>query len=143
MRTELSIPYIDRSTGRSCRETVYADRFLDWSYNSRLGWAFTRLISSRPVASRIYGWVQRRSWSRRKIEPFVAKMRINCDELTRPINSFSSFAEFFGRRLDPACRPVDSDPLACVSPVDGKLLAYRIIAPGSTIQVKRHRFSLE
>src|SRR4029079_16707238 len=34
-------------------------------------------------------------------------------------NAYASFNEFFTRALRPAARPVDGDPLAIVSPVDG------------------------
>ncbi|MBI5266097.1 MAG: phosphatidylserine decarboxylase [candidate division Zixibacteria bacterium] len=143
MSADLSIAFIDRTTGRLCRETVFADRFLDWSYNSRLGWLFTRFIASRPIVSRLYGWTQRQPWSRRRIEPFVAHMGIDCDELAQPLSSFDNFAEFFTRRIKPTCRPIDPDPCACVSPVDGKILAFQQIAPAEVIEVKRHRFTLE
>jgi phosphatidylserine decarboxylase len=143
MATDLTIPYIDRSSGQLCRERVYADRFLNWSYNTRLGWAVTRVVFSHPLLSRLYGWTQRQSLSRKRIVPFVRQMGVDCAELVQPLKTFGNFSEFFERRINLSQRPIATDPGTCIAPVDGKVLGYQTVNLQTTLRVKRHQFSLE
>ena len=52
-----------------------------------------------------------------------------------------SFNDFFTRGLRPGARPVDTDPLALVSPCDSRLLALDI-TPGLTFQIKGGDYSV-
>lgn len=143
MATDLTIPYIDRVSGELRNERVYADRFLNWSYNTRLGWTVTRGVLSQPFVSSLYGWTQRQRWSRKRIEPFVNQMGIDRTELIQPVESFGSFSQFFERRIDLSLRPIEADPSICIAPVDGKVLGYQKVTLNTLLQVKRHRFTLE
>src|SRR5512138_986640 len=142
MATDFSITYVDRTDGRLCTEKVYADRFLSWCYNNRAGWAVTAKLLARPPVSRFYGWTQRRRWSRRRIKPFVERFGINCAELTRPLESFDSFSEFFTREIDLTSRVIDQDPNACIAPVDGKVIVVKTASARTSLQIKRHKFNL-
>ena len=97
--------YRDRATGELRLERIYAEGFLDWLYNARAGRLLEPLLAAGPLPSRLYGWLQRRTSSRRRIRPFVERMGIDMSECPRPVESFSSFAEFFTRPIDLARRP--------------------------------------
>ncbi len=141
--TERVINHFDRATGRTVPEPVYAGGFLNWSYNTAFGWLATDLIFSRAFLSRFYGWLHKLPWSRRKIEPFIERYGIDMSEPLLRADEFASFNDFFIREIDPDRRPIDPDPGVCVSPIDGRLLAYRGIDPESEFMIKRSAFDLK
>lgn len=134
--------YRDRATGELRRETVYAEGFLDWLYNGRGGRVAEAFLAARPGPSRLYGWLQRRRASRRRIRPFVERMGIDMTECPQGVDSFASFAEFFTRRIDLSRRPFASDERACLSPVDGKVRVHEGLKPEAALRVKRTTLSL-
>ncbi len=141
--TERVINHFDRATGRKVPEPIYAGGFLNWSYNTALGWLATDLVFSRAFLSRLYGWLHKLPWSRSKIAPFIERYGIDMNESLRQADKFESFNDFFVREIDLARRPVDPDPNACVSPIDGRLLAYRGIDPDTEFMIKRSAFNLK
>ncbi|MEW5900185.1 MAG: phosphatidylserine decarboxylase [Acidobacteriota bacterium] len=135
--------YYDRREDRPKKELVYAGRFLDWSYNSSAGrWATDTLFNRRWFSS-LYGWLQRQAWSRRKIKPFIRKFHIDVDELTKPIEEYSSFSEFFIREINLAKRPKPTWPDVCAAPAEGRALAYPVVEPEMTFRIKRNLFNLQ
>jgi phosphatidylserine decarboxylase len=136
------IRYLDRKEGLLKIERVFAGRFLHWLYNTRFGRMTVDLIFKHKPVSQLYGWFHKLKLSRRKIKPFVQKMGLNLDELTRPIEDFTSFNDFFTRQIDLSKRPIDQNPLVCIAPVDGKILAYEDVAPDMTFRIKRSTFNL-
>lgn len=142
MMQSFDVTYYDRSTQALLREPIYAERFLLWSYNSRAGTLMTDLLFSRKCFSRFYGWLHKQGWSKRKIKPFAQRMKINTDELLRPLEAFTDFNDFFTREIDLGKRPVTRDPRLCIAPVDGKVLAYPSVPPDMSFRVKRGIFNL-
>jgi phosphatidylserine decarboxylase len=142
MSTKILIRYLDRKEGLLKTERVFASRFLHWLYNTRFGRITVDLIFKQKPLSQLYGWFQKLKLSRRKIKPFVQKMGLNLDELTRPIEDFTSFNDFFTREIDLSKRPIDQNPLVCIAPVDGKILAYEGVEPDMTFRIKRSTFNL-
>jgi phosphatidylserine decarboxylase len=69
-------------------------------------------------------------------------MKVNLDELVRPLGDFKSFNDFFIREIDLSKRPMDPDPLVCIAPVDGMVLAFKGIEPETTFRIKRRPFDL-
>lgn len=134
--------YWDRAEGRLVAERVYAGSFLEWSYNTAAGRLSTDLLFSRPWASRLYGWLNKTRWSRRRIRPFAEAMGVRLGELKRPLESFESFNDFFTREIDLAQRPLAADPAACLCPADGKVLAVPVVPAEAPFRIKRHSFSL-
>ena len=126
------IRYLDRKERLLKIERVFASRFLHWLYNTHFGRITVDLIFKHKPVSQLYGWFHKLKLSRCKIKPFVQKMGLNLDELTRPINDFTSFNDFFTREIDLSKRPIDQNPLVCIAPVDGKILAYEDVATDMT-----------
>jgi phosphatidylserine decarboxylase len=61
--------------------------------------------------------------------------------LTEP-TAYASFNEFFTRALRDGTRPVDADPAAIVSPVDGTVSEAGTLAADRLLQAKGHEYSL-
>ena len=85
---------------------------------------------------RLYGWMQARPGSRRKITRFVRKYGIDVEEIEYPPDRYPSFNAFFTRRLKPDARPFDLVPDTFSCPADGKVLVYRQLLEGGRIPVK-------
>ena len=142
MRETLSLTYYDRATGVLMSEPVYAEAFLFWSYNTRMGHLTTNLLLRQRFLSKLYGWFHKQPWSRRKIESFVQKAKVNVDELVHPLKDFADFNAFFTREIDLSKRQINKDPRVCVAPTDGKVLAYPFVGVDTTFRVKRGIFNL-
>src|SRR5690348_2406973 len=56
--------------------------------------------------------------------------------------AYASFNEFFTRALRPGTRPVDADPRALVSPVDGTVSEAGPLTEDRLLQAKGHDYSL-
>lgn len=142
MNKRFNITYYDRSTGALLTEPVYAAAFLFWSYNSLPGRIVTDLLFKQKLVSKLYGWLHKQRWSKRKIKPFARQMRINEDELLQPLEEFGNFNDFFTREIDLAKRPINHDPEVCIAATDGKILAYREVPCDMTFRIKHGLFNL-
>jgi phosphatidylserine decarboxylase len=138
----LAISYVDRTTGRLCRETVYAGGFLRWLYNTMVGKLATFLIFRHSMASRLYGWWTRHRWSCRQIDSLVRTCDVDQTEYLEPSGEFDTFNDFFTRKIDLSRRPVANADGVAIAPVDGKVLAYNRVGCDETFQIKRHSFNL-
>jgi len=56
--------------------------------------------------------------------------------------AYASFNDFFTRALRPDTRPVDADPAAIVSPVDGTVSEAGTLSTDRLLQAKGHEYSL-
>jgi phosphatidylserine decarboxylase len=56
--------------------------------------------------------------------------------------AYASFNDFFTRALRPETRPVDADPAAIVSPVDGTVSEAGTLSTDRLLQAKGHEYSL-
>jgi phosphatidylserine decarboxylase len=76
------------------------------------------------------------------IDAFAKAYGIDLDEAIVPREGFATFDDFFTRRLKPGVRPVDADPLAVVSPADGKVEDLGAIDPSGALLVKGKRYTV-
>jgi len=137
--------YIDRESGEKLKEAVYGEKALLFLYNDK--W-FVKIFS-RPILailcrfhlfSRIYGWIQKKSFTKKKIKPFVQRFDLNEKEFVE--KKFTSFNDFFTRKLVPSARPIDSRQDVAVMPADGRYLAYQNSDEIKKIFIKGERFTL-
>ena len=114
--------YIDRD-GKETIEESGQERLLRHLYTSRAGRIFLKAMT-RPGVSRLGGWLLEQPWSRCLIGPFVRKNRIDLSCCLR--QEFSSYNDFFTRKLKPQYRMPQGDEETMTSPCDGKLSVYPI-----------------
>ena len=128
--------YRDRQTGAIVVEQVPGQSLLRWLYGTNTGRLFFRAVLNRPLCSRLYGRWQQGAWTRRQIRPFVERYHIDLDEIELSLNQYSSFNDFFTRRLKPGVRPCDPDPERLCCPADGKVLVYPQLAAKDVLPIK-------
>lgn len=140
-----SLKVFDRTTRSIQEEPVYGDRTLAFLYGNSifsrtLGAAIRYGVAHFPTLSVIYGKLQKLPSSKRKIAPFVTKYHIKATEFEKSIDQFTSFNDFFIRKLRPESRPIAET--AAVLPADAR---YKIIPKISDAQflVKGRAFNLE
>lgn len=142
------IRYIERSTGEVCTEKVYGHRALSLLYGNSLlsrffAFFFLPLLARIPLFSQLYGYLQTRSSSRKKIEPFIESYGVDSSEFADPISSYCSFNDFFIRKLKPERRPIDLDPSVAILPADGRYLVFPKVSQSDGFYVKGQEFHLD
>ena len=114
--------YIDRMRNVTVEENGQ-DKLLRHLYNDRGGRLCLRVLVS-PWISKMAGRLLNTGFSVRFVGDFVEKNRIDLSICEK--QKFSSWNDFFTRRLRQGERPVDEREKVLVSPCDGKLSVYRI-----------------
>lgn len=139
--------FIDRQTGQKEREKIYKETALKLLYGN--GWIsrlfsplLLPLICRFSLFSQLFGWLQKRNGSAKKIAPFIHEFAVDETEFLEPTSAFHSFNDFFIRKLKPDARPIDSNPAAAIIPADGRYYFYPNIAQRDGFIVKGQKFSL-
>jgi len=138
----------DRVQQKTIKEVIYGRFFVELLYGKSLISFFFRLIllpvlTCGPLFSRLYGLFQSSRLSRYKIAPFIKKFHINTQEFLHPVHSFTSFNEFFIRKLKPAARPITPGNHIAILPADGRYLVYPNAEQADGFVVKGKKFSLQ
>lgn len=139
----MQITYVDRASGETHLEKVYGQTALSLLYGdslvSKVFAPFVRpLLTHVPYLSYLYGWLQKRPASVKKIAPFIERFNVDLSEYVS--EDFRSFNDFFIRKLKANIRPLANDPHTCVLPADGRYLAYPKF---SNFSIKGQSFSLD
>jgi phosphatidylserine decarboxylase len=74
---------------------------------------------------------------------FARSYRVDMVEAELPFEGYRRFGDFFSRALKPGARPVDADPQAVVSPVDGTVSEAGTVEEGSCLQAKGIRYPVD
>jgi len=131
--------YIDRSSGEVITEKVMGEKWLTWLYNNPIGEATMFTLVKRKFVSDWYGNMMDSPSSTDKIEAFVKDYDIDLNIAQK--QEFSSFNDFFYRKLKADARQIDTNQNVVVSPADGKILAYTNVKNADFI-VKGFRFDV-
>ncbi|MGA1871999.1 MAG: phosphatidylserine decarboxylase [bacterium] len=138
-----NILYIHRKTGEIHQEPVPCEKWLQWLYHNPIGKLALQSVVKRKFFTQWYGKKMDTPASKSKIANFVTSLKIDMNESLRPLNEFTTFNEFFIRKLKPEARPINMQPDVIVSPADGKVLAFNGIDELDTFFAKGQKFSLE
>ena len=130
--------YIDRM-GNVTVEENGQDKLLRHLYNDRGGRLCLRVLVS-PWVSKMAGRLLNTGFSARFVGDFVEKNKIDLSICEK--QKFSSWNDFFTRRLRQGERPVDEREKVLVSPCDGKLSVYRI-DKNSRFSIKDTEYTVE
>lgn len=136
--------YIDRKTKQIKEEKIYGEKTLRYLYSESAIASFLRnLICKISLFSFLYGFYQKLSITKRKVLPFIKTYNVDPSEFLDTPESFTSFNDFFIRKLKPSCRPVDPNPAFAAIPADGRYRFFENLTPDTEILVKGQTFSLE
>ncbi len=131
---------IDRETGERFEEKTYYGTALSLLYaRNPLSRLLRTLIARLPIVSRLCGYCQSLPWTKNKIAPFIKKFNLDANEFEKAVAEFSSFNDFFIRKLKSSARPIQGS--ICM-PADGRYLAFANVAESDGFFVKGAKFSL-
>ncbi len=137
------IKYYNRKTKDYEVEKVAGEKYLNWTYSSPVGMKLLEGIIKKKLFSSTYGWYLDRSLSKNKVKGFIKQFGLDMSQAEKDETSFTSFNDFFFRKLKPAARPIDVSEKAVVSLGDGRLFAYENIDLDKLVQVKGFTYSLK
>ena len=130
--------YMDRS-GKLYKENTGQDKLLRWMYTSGTGRRLLSLLV-QPLVSEIGGLFLKTHLSALLVPGFVKRNGIRLEEYEK--QRFSSYNDFFTRRIRPEKRPVCMEEGVLVSPCDGRVTVCRI-AEDSSFYIKGMEYSLK
>jgi phosphatidylserine decarboxylase len=141
------ITVYNRVTGKQETEKVYGGKALRFLYGddliSRLFGPFLlhSLVKKAPFSA-LYGFWQKSRFSKKKVLPFIKEYGIDTSEFLDDVSSYSSFNDFFCRKLKPEVRPIDPRQNVAIIPADGRYYFYQDIDEADGFIVKGEKFHL-
>jgi phosphatidylserine decarboxylase len=135
----MSVKVYDRKRGAVYDEPQYGERRLHLLYETTLGRLLLGAIFARRWYSSLSAIKDKRPNSVRKIQPLVDRFGIDMSDY--PEQSYTSYDSFVTRKIDPAKRPVASDPHALIAVADSRVLAYSVTSEGR-IPVKQSSYTI-
>jgi len=138
-----SVYYIDRKTGKIKQEIVPGEKWLRWMYHNHFGKLALQSVVKRKFLSQWYGRKMDTPASKSKIKKFVTSLKIDINETICPLDDFTTFNEFFIRKLKSEVRPINKNSTVIVSPADGKTMAFDEFGNLDTFFAKGQKFSLQ
>lgn len=136
------IVYFDRYRNETCVEKVYGDQALKWTYGTLAGKASLHALVKRAIFSHWYGWRMDAAKTKQKVAPFIETYELDASEFADDVADFSTFNEFFYRKLKPESRPIHSDPSTVVFPADGRHLCVPDLSKAGGLFVKGEMFDI-
>lgn len=137
------IEYMNRSTDKIETEKVPGESFLKFLYYNPFGTLTLEALVKRKFLSRWYGKKMDSPKSCEMIEKFVKDNGINLAESEKSLKEFTSFNDFFIRKLRNGARKIDFDEDTLVSPADGKIIVIENMHDSSKFFLKGEEFTLK
>jgi phosphatidylserine decarboxylase len=141
------IVYLDRKTQKKCVEKVFGGQALKFLYGKGMfshcfGKPLAYLLARFSFFSAGYGYLQRLSFTKKKVKPFIREFEVDPSEFLLEVDQYSSFNDFFIRQLKKEARPIVADPTVAVMPADGRYYFYQSIKASDGFIVKGQKFDL-
>ncbi len=133
-----AIQYLNRETGTVETEQVYGEGFLRWAYGNPLGKIALHSFVKRPFFSEWYGRRMDQPKTIERIEPFIEEYGLDQSDFLK--TDFTSFNDFFYRKLKPEARPLADSPV--VLPADGRHLGFAKAEEISGVFIKGQKFDI-
>ena len=136
------IQFFNRYTGKVETEAVYGEKWLRFILFNPFGKLALHAVAKRAWFSRWYGGRMSHPRSAAKVKPFIEQYKIAEAEHVKAAHEFTSFNDFFYRKLKPEARPVDAAIDSVVFPADGRHLGFAKASEVEGVFVKGQRFEL-
>jgi len=139
---------IDRKTKKKEKEKIMGHTMILALYGntffSKILAPFLKLVFCRFHAfSKMVGLYQSSPFSKKAILPFIKAYGVNEKEFEKKVSNFTSFNDFFIRKLKPNCRKIDSNAHSAICPADGRYLCFQNLESVQSFWIKGKEFSLE
>jgi len=135
----VSVQVYDRNRRAVYDEPQYGERRLHLLYETMPGRLLLQAVFSRRWYSNLNAVKDKRRYSVRKIQPLVSRFGIDMSDY--PEQAYTSYDSFITRKIDPAKRPIASNPDTLIAVADSRLLAYSVTNDGR-IQVKQSSYTI-
>mgnify|MGYP004498111147 CR=1 FL=1 len=129
--------YIDLN-GKLVKNTTAQDKLLEHLYTTFIGRMLLKPLV-HPVISKLAGYYLSSSHSAKLIKGFVQKN--NIDMCSYEARNYSSFNDFFTRKIKEGKRPVPDDENVLICPCDCKATVYKI-HENTTFSIKNTEYTL-
>ena len=136
------IHFYNRYTAQVEKEKVLGESAIRWVYGSCVGRLSLHLIIKRAFFSRLLGWLKDRPSSVKSLPSFVEEYGINMDESVKSLDAFTSFNDFFYRKLKPGARPICAKGEVAF-PADARHSGWQDASKMEGVFVKGQQFDLE
>lgn len=136
----MNIKYINRATGEIQAETPPAEGLMKFLYGNTFGKNAVLPIAKQKIITQRYGKMMSSTKSVQRIQPFVDSLNIDMTESQKAVHEFTTFNDFFYRKLKEGTRPIGDD---LVSPGDGRVLAFENVDEVNNFYIKGKKFTLK
>lgn len=137
------ILYIDRVTSEKRIEKVFHQETLDFLYEpKRINRLIADFTAKSSLFSKLVGCYQNLKCTKKDIPAFIEKFQVKAEEFEKTVDEFSSFNDFFTRKLKKDARPIVSGEMRAIIPADGRFLFYQDVETCDGFIVKGKKFSL-
>lgn len=137
------IKYFNRRNRNYELENIAGGKVIKVIYNTSLGKGLLELLIKRKILSTLYGKFCDTSISRLFINRFINNFNIDINQYEKNLTEYTSFNDFFYRKLKCNSRTICYEETNLISPCDSKLLAIENIHENSTFKVKGFEYKLE
>ncbi len=142
-----SLPIVDSRTGKIFYEKIWGDSLIQLlygsSFTSKTVGSFLRYIAAKnPLISSLWGRYQDLPLTKKNVRPFCEEYQIDQSEFEEDIDSYSSFNDFFIRRLKQSARPIHDDPFSIIAPADARYTFLPELHRDMLFTVKGSKFDL-
>lgn len=129
--------YMDRE-GNAYEDSTSQDKLLEFLYTHAVGRLMLKPLVT-PAFSNFIGKVLDSAWSKVLIKPFIKNTGIDMSEYKN--TTYSSYNDFFTRKIKSGYRPLAGDNNTLISPSDGNVTVYPI-TDKTTFSVKHTEYTL-
>lgn len=129
---------IDRN-GNIVSESKAQGKALDFLYKTKIGNKILKILVN-PTISKVAGAFLDSRMSTFLIEPFRKKNNIDLTDFEE--QEYTSFNDFFTRKIKSQARPIDMEENSLISPCDSSLSVYDITEDGEFV-VKNTKYTME
>lgn len=132
----------DRHSGKVFEEKIFGEKFVRWAHENSLGIQLTSSPWIQKIASKFYGIYASSRFSRAEISRFLEQHDIKMEDFIEPDEGFSSFNEFFSRRLKPGARSFKKNTNQVCAPAEGRVFYSPIIDGKANLVIKGKKYEI-
>ncbi len=107
-----------------------------------IGKTLVNYILSIPIINKLITLKMYTRWSKKDIYRMVEKYDIDLREYEKPINEYTTFNDFFIRRLKKDVREIDMNKDTIISSADGQITVYNDITEDGIFNIKGTKYLL-